>query len=657
VLPALLVTGLVLSGCSSEREARDVLLVTLDTTRADHLGCYGDDDAHTPNLDALAAEAVLFEQAMAPVAVTLPSHSTMLTGLDPPRHGVRYNLMYVLPESQRSAAEDLADAGFATGAVVSAPVINAHFGLAQGFGTYTDVSDMPPGATPSDSPERKAGDTVELALQWWRDHAGERRFLWVHFYDPHWPYRPPFPWSARFEGREYAGEIAYTDEQVGKLFAHLREAGDWEDALVVVAGDHGEGLYEHGERWHAELVYQSTLRAPLIVKPPRHRGARRIAEPVGLTDVGPTLLDFAGLEPPAEIDGISLRDAVRTGEAPERALYFESIVANLNYGWAAQAGVRIGDYKYFEGARPELYDLSTDPDEQLDLAASDRDLAQQMAAELAALRDRDGSMPEADATRVLDEEKLRQLNALGYVGNSASEPSDIADALHPPDQVELLQELLRIQTMVGGGQWEEATEALDFVLAKDPKNRSALHNRIWAHIAADELDEALLKARSMAVIYPESHRPPDLVAQVLSRLGRPGEAADVLAKALEQHEDHPSLRYHRFLALMEAGRTDEARVELELLETQRPDDFTTPVSRAMLEAASGRIDASIEALERAVELGLRNLGPVEASPLFEAVRADPRYSALVERAKAAKPAESAENLGSATQSLLAGFRS
>jgi arylsulfatase A-like enzyme len=631
-----------------------VLLITLDTTRADYLGCYGDEGAHTPNLDGFAESAVLFEQAVAPVPVTLPSHSTMLTGLNPYRHGVRYNLMYVLPDSERTVTEDLAEAGFATGAVVSAPVISERYGLAQGFEMYDDLESFTEGKSADEQPGRDAGEVVERAIEWWGAQEGRSRFLWVHLYDPHWPYDPPFPWSSRFEGRSYAGEIAYMDEQIGRLFESVRAAGDWDRTLIVVAGDHGEGLYEHGERWHADLIYQSTMHPPMIVKPPGWTRARRVAEPVALADVGPTILDYTEQAIPEGLDGISLREAVDSGVAEERAIYFESIADNLNYGWAALTGVRIGPLKYFEGARPELYDVETDPGELLDLAATEPDLVRQMAEELAVLRALDEETGEADATRVLESEQLDRLISLGYVGSSMAAPSDLENALHPPDEVDLIQELLRSQGLAAAGRWEEVGERLDFILGRDPLNRAGLYNRAFAYMAAGQNEEALLTAETLADFYPDSHRASDLVARVLSALDRPSEAADVLAAALEQHPGNPELLYHRFLALMEADRRDEARESLKALESERPDDFTTAVSRAMLEAAEGRAEEALTALDRAVELGLRNFAPTDASPIFDDVRQDPRYEALKEKAEEADAEEEASGEKVASRRFLNG---
>lgn len=617
--------------CAGRPTARDVLLVTLDTTRADHLGCYGAREAETFALDALASESALFEQAVAPAPVTTPSHASMFTGLYPYRHGVRYNGMYVLAGSHVTLAERLKEAGFATGAVASSFAVATRFGLSQGFDTYEDIfaGESPRGRLPSD--ERGAKEAVDLGIRWWRANEGRRRFLWVHVYDAHWEYRPPFPFSARFSRSPYAGEIAYADHELHRLFDTLRQDGDWDSTLVVVAGDHGEGLYEHGERWHANLVYESTIRVPLLVKPPGRARARRIRDPVSLVDILPTVLDYAGLPRPEGLDGASLVGAVRTGRGPSRPIYFESLAGNINYGWSPLHGLRRGRLKLIEGGRVELYDVELDGKEANDLADKDTQAVADLSADLGSLLDRAGEGGQEAETPVLDEQTLAQLASLGYVGGGTTSTGKRGQGHHPPDMIYLEQEVLRAQTAFWHNRWDEAVNALDYILSKDPTNRFGLHFRCRAAANHGNLALALSLAEAAARLYPDVPDAQDLLAEMLSRSNRPGEAAEVLERVIAQHPKNPRFRFHHFLALREARRLDEAEAASRKLAADFPDDYTASLSRAMLSAAAGRTAEAVAALAEAVDRGLRDLGPVERSPEFAAVRREAAYASLKAR--------------------------
>ncbi len=419
---AALVLGLLSASACGGGQARPagILLITLDTTRADHLGCYGDASAVTPNLDALAQQSVRFDQAMAAVPVTLPSHATMFTGLYPPTHGVRYNGMFRLGETSVTLAERLREAGFATGAVPAAYPVNAKSGLVQGFEIYKDLFSEPGAEKLSVDAMRSAADVVKVGLETIHAVASKPFFVWLHFFDAHHPYVPPFPYSAQFRDHPYDGEIAYVDEQLGELFAALKKDGLWDRIVVIVAGDHGEGLYQHGERLHSQLVYESTLRVPLLIKAPGASAGAVIREPVTLADLAPTILDLARLPVPSGLDGISLRESLNSGKAPLRPVYFESLAGSLAFGWSPIEGVRRGKWKVIRGKETELYDLDTDPQETNDLAGVDAP----MASDLTALLDADlarwqaSAAPATTTEAPVDAEALARLASLGYVGGT-----------------------------------------------------------------------------------------------------------------------------------------------------------------------------------------------------------------------------------------------
>ncbi len=633
---AFVFAALALSGCGSRPPARDVLIVTLDTTRADRLGCYGYDAAATPNLDAFARDAALFEDAVAPAPVTLPSHCTLFTGLNPYRHGVRYNAMFVLPQSIETLAERLRDAGFRTAAVPSSFAVAKRFGLAQGFESYEDLFAEPGGNKRGWSDERSAADAVDRAIAWWDGHRGERRFLWVHVYSPHWAYDPPFPFSVKFRDRPYDGEIAYADREVGRLFETLKAHGEWDDALVVVAGDHGEGLYEHGERWHSTLVYDATMHVPLIVKLPRADPGRRVRGPVGLVDVTPTVLSAVGLDVPRDLDGRPLEKAIAAGHAEaDRPIYFECLAGSISYGWSPLYGVRRDTYKLIEGARPELYDVAADPHETRDLARSDADVVSALAEDLETFRTA-GAQHDADAEAVvLDADALAGLASLGYVGGAGyATRAARSGGVHPPDMIDLEQEFLKAQAAIGAGRWSEASSSLDYVLKRDPANKFALFFRSRAFAQAGDHERALELARAMHRLYPDSADAADLLGETLSRGGLAEEAAEVYADACRSHPRDPRLAFRHFLAVFETGNAAATERAVEKLESDFPDRYTTFVARARLEARQGRIEPALRSLRSAVDHGLTSLRAFEDAREFREVRKSAAYETLAAKVAA-----------------------
>lgn len=347
-----------------------VLLITVDTLRADHLGCYGAASGATPHMDRLAGDGVLFEDASTPVPITLPAHTSLLTGVSPPVHGVRDNARYRLREDVRTMAE----AGWEGGAVLGAVVLNGIFGLDRGFAHYDDAIEV----VADDGPEgsfarRRAGGVVDAALAWLRGRPkGSRFFLWVHLFDPHTPYDPPAPFDTEY-GDTYQGEVAYTDQQVGRLLEGLEDLGVRENTLIILTSDHGEGLGEHGELTHGFFVYQSTVHVPLLMRlPGRIPAGNRISAPVNLVDVLPTVLDLTGSQHPEGLEGRSLLQAVTLGQEPAaRDQYLETYLPYFQMRWAGSRALRDGRWKFIEAPTPELYDLQNDPGERRNLAAQD----------------------------------------------------------------------------------------------------------------------------------------------------------------------------------------------------------------------------------------------------------------------------------------------
>ncbi len=447
----------------------NVIILTLDTMRWDRLGAYGDHTASTPNLDRLAGEGVLFEQAIAPVPLTLPSHSTLFTGLLPPRHGVRDNGGYVLDPKHQTLANVLKTAGWQTGAFVGAFVLDAKWGLNQGFETYFDRFDVSKYQTVSlGGVSRRATEVVDNALPWLEERVDQRFFAWLHFYDAHTPYDPPEPFRSRFAERRYAGEIAYVDHEIGRLLRWLDTKGIADRTIVVAIGDHGESLTEHGEATHGLFVYDATVRVPFIVRAPyESMRNRRVPGAVRTEDVMPTVLDLVGRQAPDGLQGRSLVPLM-TGETRDLNLeaYSESLYARNHFGWSDLKALRAGRFKYIATTRPELYDLVADPGELKNLFEERRQIADRMAAELARLAVEDAGASAGPSA--VDPETRERLAALGYIGSFTETPRAAGAVLpDPKDKIDIFN-LMTAAREADAGDANATLNRLKQVVAQDP---------------------------------------------------------------------------------------------------------------------------------------------------------------------------------------------
>jgi arylsulfatase A-like enzyme len=530
-----------------------IVLVTIDTLRADHVGCYGARDAGTKTLDALAAEGVRFEVAIAPAPLTLPSHATLLTGLDPPEHGVRHNAHFRLRDEVPTLAEALRAEGFATAAFVSAFVLERGFGLARGFEVYDDALGVfAPGNELPGMAARSADRTVAAALAW-LEQAPARFFLWLHLYDPHADYAPPEPFRSLFAGRAYQGEIAFADAELGKLLARVGER--WPDAgtLVVATSDHGESLGEHGEPTHSLGVYEATQRVPLLMRGPGLPRGRAVAGVARLADVAPTILALAGLAALPGARGASLLPLVEGTEVAPRVAWVETLATQLDFGWSPMLGVRSATHKYVRAPRPELYDLARDPGEQRNRAAEEPALV----AELDALVSKRAGSAAVVPNRFLAGEERARLEALGYVSEAraGTTPLGVVGGSDPKDERALLAPLFEAMTLLGN---ERAAEALAKLEALGPRGYDVELLRARAALAAGD---TTLARRTAARAHALAPGPDPLV--VLGRAaeaeGRDDAARAAFEQALALDAGHAAARVGLARLAERTGRRDEAQ--------------------------------------------------------------------------------------------------
>ena len=456
------------------KTAVNVVLITIDTLRADHVGCYGYKQITTPNIDSLAADGVRFDQAFAVVPVTLPSHTAMLTGTYPMLSGMHDFSGNKLSPQQPTLAAVLKQAGYATGAVIGSAVLDSRFGLNRGFDFYYDHFEFNRLEEANlDEMERPGNVVADLALDWLAKNSQNKFFLWMHLYDPHYPYRPPEPYSREYAAHPYDGEIAFADEQVGRLVRFLKEKGLYQNTLIVLSGDHGESLGEHGEKTHGFFVYNATMHVPLIIRLPENGAARTIGDLVSLVDLMPTVLAALGLEIPSQVQGRSLLPELRGDNAARtRDLYGETFLPRLHFNWSELRATENAKYHFIDAPRPELYDLAKDPGEVHNLFAEKKAVAEEMRSKLTALiREYSAGKEMAEKTG-LDPALMERLKSLGYAGFSGGSDPKVAnrDLADPKDRVATYELISDAIADSQHGRYRESIEKLKAAIKTEPNS-------------------------------------------------------------------------------------------------------------------------------------------------------------------------------------------
>jgi len=546
----------------------NLLIVTLDTTRADRIHAYGFDGIETPNLDRLAREGILFEEAVSPAPLTLPAHSSIFTGTFPPEHGVRDNGGFFLDDRQTTMAERLQVHGFVTGGFVGAYVLDHKWGIAQGFQTYFDDFDLSKYQSLSlGSVDRPGNEVADKALSWLESVGSKRFFGWVHFYDAHSPYDPPEPYKSRYAGRPYLGEIAFVDSQVGRLLGYLDAHQLTDRTVVIVMGDHGESLGEHGEGTHGFFVYQATMHVPLLIRTPYDAmSGRRVSDTVRSVDILPTALELVSVKTSETFEGTSVVPLM-TGAKKELGLaaYSEAIYPRFHFGWSDLRALTSGRYKYVAAPRPELYDLQQDPGETHNLYTERQALGDRMNQELVALEQHMSATAAAPKAAVeVDPDARARLAALGYVGTfvTALAP-DRAGLADPKDKIQLFNLMTQArETARHDKESDEGLHALERVVAADPKVIDAwfmLGNEYYRRRQFARAIEQFKRALDLKPDY-------DLVvinmANAYRAMGRDQEAMVGYRRFMELDPKNAQIRYEAAQILIDSGNLDEARQQL-----------------------------------------------------------------------------------------------
>jgi arylsulfatase A-like enzyme/tetratricopeptide (TPR) repeat protein len=562
----------------------NLLVVTIDTLRADRVGAFGYKGARTPSMDGLARRGVLFSRAYSHVPLTLPSHCSLFTGVLPLTHGVRDN-----GERLRSTPVTLAEIargqGYATAAVVGAFPLDSRFGLDRGFETYDDLYGSRNRVQDMAFVERRAEEVNRKAEEWIRAHGREPFFMWVHYFDPHAPYDPPPPFDKDFAGREYDGEIAYADACLGKLMKVLEDSGRGGDTLVVLTSDHGEGLGAHEEKTHGIFIYDPTLHVPLIIAGPGPLPPGRTVEAqVGLSDVLPTVLDLMGWPAQRDMPGRSLvpmmaRPGAGGEGSSERTLYIESMAPLLGRNWAPLRGVRTSEWKYIDAPTAELYDLKSDPAETVNIHDSRPEIVRRLRGDMETVIKRQAALPlDTGQGPALDREARQKLQSLGYIS------SGVAPAATP---------------------------------RPDPKTMIALDNLLSDAVNASEtgrLEEAGVMYKDILRRQPDYIIGYDYAAYNLTKMGRGGEAIRLLEEAVGRGLGTDQLLAHLGLYYQEAGRLDESIRALEKALALNPAAAEAHNDHGVSLFKSGRVEEAIGAFKRALALdphyamAMNNLG-------------------------------------------------
>jgi arylsulfatase A-like enzyme/Flp pilus assembly protein TadD len=618
----LLAAGLLVSAPSASAagsRAPNVVVITIDTLRADHLGCYGYKQIHTPNIDALAADSARFARAFTPVPVTLPSHTVIFTGTYPLLSGMHDFADNKLGPDQPTLASILKQHGYTTGAVIGSAVLDSRFGLNRGFDFYYDHFDFNRLQESNlEEMERPGNLVADVALDWLGKNSGRQFFLWMHLYDPHFPYRPPPPFAAEYKDRPYDGEIAFADAQVGRLIGFLKKKGLYENTLIVLSGDHGESLGEHGEKTHGFFIYNATLHVPLIIHlpasplqsshlPPAHppgASGKTVNDLVSLADLTPTVLQALKLDIPSQVQGRSLLMVMSGKEEEPRSLYAETFLPRLHFNWSELRGVENDKYHFIDAPKPELYDLSKDPGELQNLFADKKAVGEDMRARLAELIHQYSVGQELAQKTGLDPALMERLKSLGYAGFSGGGSPTITDRAlpDPKDRIEVYELISDALSESQHGDYISSTEKLNQALKNDPDSVPVHYLLGLNYYRMREFPQAVEQLQRVLQLSPDYALATFQLGLAYARMGDFDHAIDALKRTLELDATNFSAAYNLGVAYEQKQMMPDAMAAFRQSLSVAPGYALG--HRGLGEALlyQGQVDEALAELRRAVEL-------------------------------------------------------
>jgi len=601
------------------KKVRHIILISIDTCRADYLSCYGFRRKTTPNIDAVAEEGIVFKNALAPIPLTLPAHCSMLTGTYPLYHGVHDNHDYSFAEFNTTIAEILRNSGYSTAAIVSSFVLDKKFGISQGFDSYNDKFERPIG--PGKSLQRRGDEASRFACSYLDQHQNDPFFLFLHYFDPHDAYIPPEPFASEYADNLYAGEIAYTDHCIAQVIDKLKSLGLYDSSLIIIVGDHGEALGDHGEAYHGYYIYQSNVRVPFIVRPPKCRKPKVINNIVSLVDVVPTILGYLGVDVPPYIQGedLSAFSADKTPVKNDRYVHCESF-EGTKYGCNPLLGLVDQRFKFIETTRPELYDLTQDPLEQNNLVKKEEKRARLMQDRLQEMMSQLIGGESADARAQMDDQTRTRLESLGYVGTAPIDTTLELDRTKPDakDLIGCHEYMSQISRLVLHKRFDEAKTICDKMLRDFPHmphtylelgrvtfkkrqfKQSVLHNsRYLAMVAQPDAQHS-----NNFAFYPqkpifEAH---EMLGSSYYQLQRYDKAVEHYSAALLIRSDRPDMHNNIAVAYFNLGDLDHAVKHWTEALRLAPNRPLLHYNLGLVSYKQGRIDQTIAHWNEALRL-------------------------------------------------------
>jgi arylsulfatase A-like enzyme/Flp pilus assembly protein TadD len=587
--------------------APNVLVITIDTLRPDHLGCYGYKHIHTPNIDALAADGFRFARAYTAVPVTLPSHTVIFTGTYPMYNGMHDFSGNKLGD-QPTLASVLKAEGYTTGAVIGSAVLDSRFGLNRGFDFYYDHFDFNRLLESNVEEMKRPGNVVAgVALDWLSKNSKSKFFLWTHFYDAHFPYQPPEPYATEYKNAPYDGEIAFADEQIGRVIGFLKDKNLYQNTLIVLCADHGESLGEHGEKTHGFFIYNSTLHVPLIIHLPgaQPHGPRVLDNLASLADIMPTVLHILHIDVPSDVQGDNLSPLIEgKHEDQPRSLYAETFLPRLHFNWSELRSIETEQYQFIEAPKPELYDLAKDPGETNNLFAQKRAVSDVLRARLTNFIVQHSAEHELAEKTGLDPALMERLKSLGYAGFSGG-GSPTASNLSLPDPKDRLQAYLLFSDAMADsqhGRYPESVEKLDSVLKVDPDSVPAHYILGLDYYRMHEYPLAVQNLQRVVQLSPSYSLATYYLGLAYAQNGDADNAIATLKRTLELDGTNFDAAYNLGAVYLRKGMIPEAVSAFRQAAAIAPNYPPAHKALGQVLLYQGQVDEAIAELRRAAEL-------------------------------------------------------